>query len=75
MKTTGLQSNEPMTLRRPPRTASELCIAALFDPTQRWIWSADRRSFICAYYVDIDLGFAGWQDFSAPFYIRAVASL
>ena len=46
----------------------------IVDPTQRWLWSCDRRSYTAAYYVDVELGFVGWQDFSAPFYVRAVSS-
>jgi serine/threonine protein kinase len=64
--------DELVTLLKPPSRARDMCIEPLFDATQRWIWSADRRSFIAAYFVDIELGFVGWQDFSAPFYVRAV---
>lgn len=65
-------TDELITLLNPPSQARDMCIEPLFDTTQRWIWSADRRSFIAAYFVDIELGFVGWQDFSAPFYVRAV---
>jgi serine/threonine-protein kinase len=64
--------NELMTLLSPVPQGSALCIEPLFDATQRWVWSADRRSFAAGYYVDVELGFVGWQDFSAPYYIRAV---
>lgn len=37
-------------------------------------WSADRRTHMAAYYVDSELGFVGWKDISAPFYIRGVSS-
>ena len=67
--------DELISLLRPPQETQQLCIAPLFDTHQRWIWSSDRRSFIAAYYVDIELGFVGWQDFSAPFYVRAVCSV
>jgi serine/threonine protein kinase len=66
--------DELITLLRPTPQGRDLCIAPLFDPTQRWIWSADRRSFMAAYYVDTALGFVGWQDFSAPYYVRAICS-
>ncbi len=66
---------ELMTLLRPPPKVGDLCLAPIFDPAQRWLWSADRCSFVCAYYVDVGLGFIGWQDFSAPLFVRAVASL
>ncbi len=65
---------ELMTLLRPVPRGRDLCIAPLFDATQRWLWSADRRSYMAGYYVDVELGFVGWQDFSALFYVRAVCS-
>jgi serine/threonine-protein kinase len=67
--------DELITLLKPPSQGRDMCIEPLFDATQRWIWSADRRSFIAAYFADIELGFVGWQDFSAPFYVRAVCSM
>ena len=67
--------DELVTLLRPKQDTIDLCIAPVFDQRQRWIWSIDRRSFAAAYYVDMELGFVGWQDFSAPFFSRAVCSL
>jgi serine/threonine-protein kinase len=67
--------DELITLLRPKHKAIDLCIAPQFDQRQRWIWSTDRRSFIAAYYVDMELGFVGWQDCSAPYYIRAVCPM
>jgi serine/threonine protein kinase len=66
--------DELITLLESPTRDGRMCIEPLFDSTQRWIWSCDRRSFIAAYFVDIELGFVGWQDFSAPFFVRAVCS-
>jgi serine/threonine protein kinase len=66
--------DELITLLQPASQGRAMCIEPLFDTTQRWIWSSDRRSFIAAYFVDIELGYLGWQDFSAPFYVRAVCS-
>jgi serine/threonine protein kinase len=66
--------DELITLLKPASQGRAMCIEPLFDATQRWIWSSDRRSFIAAYFVDIELGFVGWQDFSAPFYVRAVST-
>jgi serine/threonine protein kinase len=67
--------DELITLLKPQPHGQDLCIAPVFDATQRWIWSTDRRSFLAAYYVDMELGFVGWQDFSAPFYVRAVRTV
>ncbi|MBI5896192.1 MAG: DUF1566 domain-containing protein, partial [Desulfobacterales bacterium] len=66
--------DELATLLRPTPQVQDLCISPLFDPVQRWLWSADRRSFTAAYYVDVQLGFVGWQDLSARYYVRAVCS-
>jgi serine/threonine protein kinase len=66
--------DELITLLKPSAQGSALCIETEFDPTQKWVWSIDRRSYISAYYVDIELGFVGWQDFSASYYVRAVSS-
>ena len=51
------------------------CLAPPFDPAQRCLWSADRRSFNAAWFVSIDLGFVFWQDFTCHYYVRAVCSL
>ncbi len=66
---------ELVTLLRPTLQARDLCMEPLFDPEQTRLWSIDRRSFAAAYYVDAELGFVGWQDFSAPYYVRAVCSI
>lgn len=66
---------ELITLLKPNPQGTELCIEPVFDNTQRWIWSVDRRSFVSAYYIDLELGFVGWQDFSAPYYVKAVSSI
>ncbi|MEJ2037558.1 MAG: protein kinase [Desulfosarcinaceae bacterium] len=65
---------ELMSLLRPPSRGSDLCLPSLFASRQRWLWSADRKSFISAYYADVTLGFIGWQDLDAPYYARAVCS-
>jgi serine/threonine protein kinase len=66
--------HELASLLRPTPQVQDLCIAPLFDPDQRRLWSIDRRSFTSAFYVDIESGFVAWQDFSAPYYVRAVSS-
>lgn len=66
--------DELVTLLTPSHQSADLCIEPIFGKTQRWIWSIDRRSYVSAYYVDMELGFVGWQDFSAPYYVRPVSS-
>jgi serine/threonine-protein kinase len=65
--------DELMSLLTETPHGQDFCIAALFDPVQRTLWSCDRRSFTAAWYVSVNMGFVAWQDFSAYFYVRAVS--
>ena len=51
------------------------CFESVFDTTQQRIWSADKKSFVAAWYADAKLGFVWWQDFTCYFYVRLVRSL
>ncbi len=51
----------------------DYCLNPLFDPEQRWVWSADRRSFVAAWCVSFDLGYVTHQDFTDLNFVRAVA--
>jgi serine/threonine-protein kinase len=51
----------------------DFCLDPVFDPEQRWLWSADRRSYVAAWFVSVDLGYVSHQDFSALNFVRAVA--
>jgi serine/threonine-protein kinase len=53
----------------------QYCMASLFERSKKWLWSVDKRSFIAAWYVSVDLGFVGWQDMTCFNYVRAVCSL
>ncbi len=64
---------ELMSLLSPTPHGEDFCVASRFDPLQNTLWSADRRSFTAAWFVDVAMGFAGWQDVNARFYVRAVA--
>ena len=48
------------------------CMEPVFDPVQNRLWSADRRSFTAAWFVNVEMGFVAWQDFNARCYVRAV---
>ena len=63
---------ELMTLLTELPQGDDFCIEPIFDPTQKWIWSCDRRSFTAAWYISVDLGYVAWQDFSGYRYVRAV---
>jgi serine/threonine-protein kinase len=66
--------DELVSLITAPSQDENLCIEPVFDIRQRWLWSCDRRSYIAAWYVSVDLGFVAWHDFSGFFYVRAVCS-
>lgn len=50
----------------------DFCIQPIFDQTQKWLWSCDLRSFMAAWYVNVELGFIAWHDFTGYYYVRAV---
>jgi serine/threonine protein kinase len=62
------------TLLHPYAGAQEGCLDPLFDPSQKSLWSSDRRSFVAAWLVNVELGFIAWQDFSCHNYVRAVTA-
>ncbi len=64
--------DELLGILTPPETGEHLCIDPVFDQRQRWLWSADRRSFTSAWYVSLPLGFVAWQDFNGLNYVKAV---
>lgn len=67
-------ATELLSLLNEPPQGRDYCLDPVFDSTQRKLWSCDRRSFIAAWYVNVELGYVAWQDFSARFHVRAVRS-
>lgn len=65
---------ELLSLLTPTPHGSDFCIEPVFDTRQRTLWSSDRRSFVAAWFVNTEMGFLGWQDFSAECYVRAVGN-
>jgi serine/threonine-protein kinase len=66
---------ELMTLLTEVPQGEDYCIEPIFDQTQKWLWSCDRRSFTAAWYVSSDMGYVAWQDFSGYYYVRAVRNI
>jgi serine/threonine-protein kinase len=66
--------NELISLVTEVPRAVDLCIEPIFDQDKRWLWSSDRRSFVAAWYVSLDLGYVSWQDFTCYYFVRAVSS-
>lgn len=53
----------------------DLCIEPVFDREQKWLWSCDRRSFMAAWYVSMDMGFVSHNDFSSLYFVKAVCNI
>ncbi len=53
---------------------ADWCAEPALDPGQRWLWSADRKSFTSAWYADTRLGFVAAQDCDCRLHARAVAT-
>ena len=66
--------DELLSLLRRPGFGPEDCLLPAFDTTQKALWSCDRCTFVSGWYVDTELGFAGFADFTCHFHVRAVAS-
>ncbi len=64
--------DELMSLLMPRSEEQDFCMESAFDSQQKWLWSCDRRSYMAAWYVNAEMGFVGWQDFSAYCYVRGV---
>lgn len=65
-------AEELATLLVPEPDLRQLCLAPCFDPLQRRLWSADRKSFSAAWYADAEHGFLWWQDATCEFHARCV---
>jgi serine/threonine protein kinase len=64
--------NELISLLTQTPHGEDFCIQPLFDQTQKWLWSCDLRSFMAAWYVNVELGFVAWHDFTGYYYTRGV---
>lgn len=65
--------DELLGLIRPSDRPDDFCQPEMFDPRQNRIWSADRKSYVSAWFVDTETGFAAFQDMACAFYVRAIA--
>jgi serine/threonine protein kinase len=64
--------DELMSIVTRPSQKLDLCMEPVFDPSQKWLWSADKRSFTAAWYLSMDLGFVSWQDLTGYYYVKGV---
>ena len=66
--------NELLTILSKTPTGLEHCIAPAFSTHQKWLWSADRCTYISAWYVSLDMGFISFNDFSSYYHVKAVSA-
>jgi serine/threonine-protein kinase len=66
--------DELLSILEPVSRREESCVPPLFDRRKRSLWSADRRSYVAAWTVDVELGFVSHMDFDCFSFVRAVSS-
>ena len=65
---------ELLTLARPPKKGRDHCISSLFDTGQNRLWSVDKSTFVSAWYLDLEMGFAERSDLTGFYHVKAVRS-
>jgi serine/threonine-protein kinase len=65
---------ELLTLARPPKKGRDHCVSPLFDTEQNRLWSVDKSTFVSAWYLDLEMGFAGRNDLTGFYHVKAVRS-
>jgi len=65
--------DELFTCLAPPHLNGAHCGEPAFERGTTCLWSCDRSSFVSAWYVDEELGFASWADLSSLFFVRPVS--
>ena len=48
------------------------CVEPVFASFQKFLWSSDRCTFRTAWYVNLEMGFVGFNDFSGFYHAKAV---
>lgn len=66
---------ELLTLVDAPPVLEGHCVPSLFDDRMDPLWTADRKSYMAAWFVSASMGFVGWQDDTCRFGVRLVRSL
>ena len=64
--------NELLTLLVPPVKETDACLSPAFPADRTCLWTSDRRSAMAGWYVNMDHGFASWQDYTCSFHVRGV---
>jgi serine/threonine-protein kinase len=66
--------DELASLLFPVSVLGDFCTPELFAADMARLWSADRKSFTAAWFVDTALGYVGAADFTCPCHVRAVSN-
>ncbi|MCF8090891.1 MAG: protein kinase [Desulfotignum sp.] len=66
--------HELLTLAVPPAKGRDHCISPIFDAEQKWLWGADKSTFVSAWYMNLEMGFVGRNDFTGFYHVKAVCS-
>ncbi len=66
--------HELLTLVVPPAKGRDHCMSPVFDAEQKWLWSADKSTFVSAWYMSLEMGFVGRNDFTGFYHAKAVCS-
>jgi serine/threonine-protein kinase len=49
-------------------------MSPVFDAEQKWLWGADKSTFVSAWYINLEMGFVGRNDFTSFYHVKAVCS-
>ena len=63
---------ELLTLVQHKDNPEDLCTPKVFDPTKKWLWSADTRTFTASWFLDLENGYVASQDRTCLFYVLPV---
>ncbi|MCW7753726.1 protein kinase [Desulfobotulus sp. H1] len=63
---------ELFSITRRTMTPSEYCMEYPFNPRQAWVWTADDRSYVSSWFVDILRGFTAPMDRDGHCYVKGV---
>ena len=63
---------ELVTILSPLPQGTGHCLGPMFDARQTYLWSCDRCTLISGWYVNLEMGFVGKNDFSSFYHAKAV---
>jgi len=66
--------HELLTLAEPLAKGRDHCMSPVFDTEQKCLWGADKSTFVSAWYLNLEMGFVGRNDFTGFYHVKAVCS-